>query len=92
MQEVVDLTAHALSDSIIPDLTDDLVKAFDVDKPFTYQLVYDVEPKLTWKQPYKGMKVIQQTFDVCICHNMSCKPKHWNMLSIQVYMQPSCCT
>ena len=56
------LTADAISDSIVPDeLTDDMVKAFDVEKPFTYAIVFDLEPKLRWTQPYKGLKVC------CLC-------------------------
>ena len=56
-QQVVELTADAISESIKPDLSDETVQAFDVAKPFTYQLVFDFQPTLTWKQPYKGMKV-----------------------------------
>lgn len=57
-EEIKELTADAISDSVRPDnLTDEMVMAFDVTKPFTYQIVYDVEPILKWKQPYKGMKV-----------------------------------
>jgi len=54
---VVSLSADAISESIEPDLTEEMVQAFDVAKPFTYQLVFDLQPTLTWKQPYKGMKV-----------------------------------
>ena len=57
LQQVTELTADAISESIKPDLSDEMVQAFDVAKPFTYQLVFDLQPTLTWKQPYKGMKV-----------------------------------
>ena len=47
----------------MPDeLTDDMVKAFDVEKPFTYSIVFDFEPKLRWTQPYKGLKVCHLPF------------------------------
>ncbi|KAL0050013.1 hypothetical protein WJX82_002734 [Trebouxia sp. C0006] len=55
--EVVSLSADAISESIEPELTDEMVQAFDVAKPFTYQLVFDIQPTLRWKQPYQGMKV-----------------------------------
>ena len=51
------LSADAISESIVPELTDEMVQAFDMAKPFTYQLVFDLQPTLTWKQPYQGMKV-----------------------------------
>jgi len=57
VQEVVSLSADAISESIEPELTDEMVQAFDVAKPFTYQLVFDIQPTLRWKQPYQGMKV-----------------------------------
>lgn len=57
LQEVREYTKDAISDSIKPELTDEIVGGFDVNKPFTYQIAFDVEPVLTWKSPYKGLKV-----------------------------------
>ena len=74
LQEIKELTADAISDSVRPDnLTDEMVMAFDVTKPFTYQIVYDVEPILKWKQPYKGMKVILE-----LCHGHITQEKSLN--------------
>lgn len=61
------LSANAISESIEPELTDEMVQAFDVAKPFTYRLVFDLEPTLTWKQPYQGMKVK---------HHRACQAAH----------------
>ena len=61
------LSADAISESIEPELTDEMVQAFDVAKPFTYQLVFDLQPTLTWKQPYQGMKVK---------HHQACQAAH----------------
>ena len=38
-------------------LSDEKVQAFDVSKPFTYQIEFDLPPELTWRRPYKGLKV-----------------------------------
>ena len=57
VQEEKGYTKDAISESIKPELTDEIVAGFEVDKPFTYQLGYDVQPTLTWKSPYKGLKV-----------------------------------
>lgn len=38
-------------------LSDEKVQAFDVSKPFTYQIEFDLPPQLTWRHPYKGLKV-----------------------------------
>ena len=74
LQEIKELTADAISDSVRPDnLTDEMVMAFDVTKPFTYQIVYDVEPILKWKQPYQGMKVILE-----LCHGHITQEKSLN--------------
>ena len=61
------LSANAISESIEPELTDEMVQAFDVAKPFTYRLVFDLQPTLTWKQPYQGMKVK---------HHQACQAAH----------------
>lgn len=58
LQEVAAYTKDAISESIMPvGLTDEKVGAFDVTKPFTYQIEFDLPPKLTWRRPYKGLKV-----------------------------------
>ena len=40
-------------------LSDEKVQAFDISKPFTYQIEFDLPPQLTWRRPYKGLKVRQ---------------------------------
>lgn len=57
LQEVKEYTKDAISDSIVPELTDEIVASFDVEKAFTYQVGFDVQPTLSWKSPYKGLKV-----------------------------------
>lgn len=58
LQEVAAYTKNAISESIMPvGLSDEKVQAFDVTKPFTYQIEYDLPPQLTWRHPYKGLKV-----------------------------------
>lgn len=58
LQEVAAYTKDAISESIMPvGLTDEKVGAFDVTKPFTYQIEFDLPPKLTWRRPYKGLRV-----------------------------------
>ena len=58
MQEVTALTKDAISETIMPvDITDEKVKEFDVNKPFSYQIAFDLPPQLTWARPYKGIKV-----------------------------------
>lgn len=58
LQEVAAYTKNAISDSIMPvGLSDEKVQAFDVTKPFTYQIEFDLPPQLTWKRSYKGLKV-----------------------------------
>ena len=51
-------TKDAISETIMPvDLVEEKVLAFDVNKPFTYQIEFAFEPRLSWKRPYKGLKV-----------------------------------
>ena len=57
MQEVEDLGADAISESLAPNITEEMIHAFDTTKPFTYQFVFDVAPKLRWKKSYKGLEV-----------------------------------
>ena len=53
-QEVSALTADAISDPIVPDeLTDDMVKAFNVEKPFTYATAF--------------VSVSNATASACVC-------------------------
>ena len=56
-------TKNAISESIMPvNLSDEKVQAFDVSKPFTYQIEFDLSPQLTWRRPYKGLKVGQAQY------------------------------
>lgn len=58
LQETLEYTKDAISDSVAPEgLTDETIAAFDANKPFTYQIGFDVQPVLRWKGSYKGLKV-----------------------------------
>lgn len=51
-------TKDAISETIQPvDLDADKVLAFDVNKPFTYQIEFAFQPTVSFKRPYKGLKV-----------------------------------
>ena len=63
LQEVAAYTKNAISESIMPvGLSDEKVQAFNVSKPFTYQIEFDLPPQLTWRHPYKGLKVGQHQY------------------------------
>ena len=54
--------ATAISDSLaLEGLTDEMVAAFSVEKPFSYSCGFDTVPKGQWKQPYRSLKVLACT-------------------------------
>ncbi|KAL3161045.1 hypothetical protein ABBQ38_009428 [Trebouxia sp. C0009 RCD-2024] len=56
--EVGAYTKDAITETIMPvDLKEEKVLAFDVNEPFTYQIEFAFQPVLSWKRPYKGLKV-----------------------------------
>lgn len=58
LQAVTAYTKDAISETIMPvGLTDEKLLTFDVSKPFTYQIEFTFPPRLSWKRPYKGLKV-----------------------------------
>lgn len=61
-------TKDAISETIQPvDLDADKVLAFDVNKPFTYQIEFAFQPTVSFKRPYKGLKVKWSTICKLFC-------------------------
>ena len=88
MQEIKGLTADAISESIGPDqLTEERIAAFDPEKPFTYCIAFDLEPKLTWKQSYKGLKVYTSVLAHPVYHSAALMSVHGS-LTLQMSSHP----
>lgn len=81
--------AAAISDSLaLEGLTDEMVAAFSVEKPFSYSCGFDTIPKGQWKQPYRSLKVeVQSAGDeqscwAAVAHDLREKQKEGATLRI----------